>query len=222
MAPWSKIRNMLNISFGKVLSRLPVRYFLFQVEKRILYWEQLEQRTQLNKTVENLMIKPTDIHEHIATLYMLSIELNLTTILELGTRGGESTIALLEAAKRIGGEVHSIDINPCLKARVRVKEYDLEEYWTFVQGNDLDLEWSKPIHHLFIDTSHTYKQTMHELVKYEPYVKPGGIITMHDTVSHPEVAMVIDRYFENKENFRIYKYFNNNGLAVIFKGHLPL
>lgn len=51
--------------------------------------------------LEFQMIQPTDIHEHLQTLYMLTVELNLKNILELGTRTGESTIALLSAAKTL-------------------------------------------------------------------------------------------------------------------------
>ena len=68
-------------------------------------------------SLESRMIVPTDIHEHLNTLYMLTVELNLKTILELGTRTGESTVAFLQAAKEIGGNVTSMDIDPCNDAK---------------------------------------------------------------------------------------------------------
>jgi len=163
------------------------------------------------------MIKPTDIHEHLATLFMLTVELNLKTIVELGTGPGESTIALLYAAKQIGGKVNSIDTDPCLEAKEKIKALGLQEYWTFIQGDDLKVEWNKPIDHLFIDTSHTFNQTIRELEKYEPYVNYGGIITIHDIVGYPEVLQAINSYIKDRTDLRLYKYFNNWGLGIIFK-----
>ena len=69
-----------------------------------------------------------------------------------------------------------------------------------------------------IDTSHTYEHTLKELQKYEPYVRIGGIITLHDTISFPEVMTAISDYVKNRRDLRVYNYLHNNGLAVIFKG----
>ena len=54
--------------------------------------------------------KSTDIHEHLTTLYMLTVQMNLKKVLELGTYRGYSTIALLQAAKEINGRLTSIDL----------------------------------------------------------------------------------------------------------------
>jgi len=67
--------------------------------------------------LESRMVTDTDIHEHLCTLYMLTIELKLTNVLELGTRSGESTVAFLQASKEIGGNLTSIDLDPCLEAK---------------------------------------------------------------------------------------------------------
>ena len=153
--------------------------------------------------LESRMIIPTDIHEHLSTLYMLTVEFNLKKILELGTRTGESTIALLEAAKEIGGNVTSIDIDPCLEAKKLITNTNLEDHWNFIQGNDLSIQWNKEIDHLFIDTSHTYEQTIAELTKFVPFVKPGGIITLHDIISCPEVLSAINDYLHDKKNIKL-------------------
>jgi predicted O-methyltransferase YrrM len=179
--------------------------------------ENLSRFTPSN-SLELLMTQPSDIWEHLATLHMLTIEFNLKTTLELGTAEGESTSALLYASKQIGGNVYSIDINPCQEARETIKNLALFDRWNFIQGDDLQVNWSKEIDHLFIDTSHEYNQTLEELRKYEPYVRSGGIITLHDIISCPEVFAAISEYTRNRNDLRIYKYFHNNGLAVIFKG----
>jgi len=186
-------------------------------EQALLEYKNLSQFYPSN-TLETYMQTPTDIWEHLATLYMLTIELDLKTVLELGTAEGKSTVALLQAVQKIGGKVYSIDINPCLEAREAIRKYGLLDHWIFIQENDLQMEWKKNIDHLFIDTTHKFQQTINELKKYEPYVRDGGIITMHDIISFPEVMKAIHEYLRNRNDLRLYKYLHNNGLAIIFKG----
>lgn len=167
---------------------------------------------------QELMTKPSDIYGHLNTLYMLTIENDLKTVLELGTAEGESTIALLKAVSHLGGKVHSIDIKNCLQAQAIVEKNGLTKFWIFMQNDDLKVNWSQTIDHLFIDTSHLYDHTLKELEKYEPFVKEGGIITLHDIVSFPEVMLAIQDYTKGRDDLRVYTYLHNNGLAVIFKG----
>ncbi len=184
--------------------------------------ENLEQSVRPENNLEAHMIKRTDIHEHLATLNMLTIELGLKTVLELGTGKGESTVALLEAVKRTGGRVYSLDIDPCEEAHVKIKAYKLDKYWTFIQGDSLKIDWRRRIDHLFIDTYHTFDHTLEELKKYEPYVRRGGIVTLHDIVTWPGVLQAAKKYAEKRPGLRLYKYFNNNGLAIIYKGRKNL
>jgi len=170
-----------------------------------------------NSPLESRMVVPTDIHEHLATLYLLTVELQLKNILELGTRTGESTIAFLQAAKEIGGTVTSVDIDPCPDAKKLVEKNNLDEKWKFIQMDDLDLTWNQPIDHLFIDTAHTYEHTLKELKKFEPMVRQGGIISLHDIIGAPEVLTAINEYITDKKNIKFYKYFHNNGLGILKK-----
>jgi len=191
--------------------------YRYVVVKKILDTEKLKQNGIPKTIVEKQMIIQTPINEHLVTLQLLATELNCKTIVELGTQLGESTIALLVAAKKIGGSVSSIDIDPCLQACSRVRSLGLENYWTFIQSDDLKVKWEKPIDLLFIDTSHTYDHTLNEMRKFEPHVRNGGVIIMHDIVTYVEVLHAINEYLFNRIDLRLYTYFNNNGLAVIFK-----
>ena len=94
---------------------------------------------------------------------------------------------------------------------------NLEKYWNFIQADDLSLIWDKEIDHLFIDTSHTYDQTLAELRKFEPFVRKGGLITLHDIMSCPPVLDAVNDFLIEKNNFRFYKFFHNNGLAILRK-----
>lgn len=160
---------------------------------------------------------PTAIHDHLPTLFMLTKELHLARVLELGVEFGNSTVALLEAVSKIDGHVWSIDLNPCLETKALVQECGLEKYWTFVQDNDLEISWNRPIDHLFIDTFHISKQTFAELNKFEPFVTEGGIISLHDSYSFPGVSRSVKKYFAGRDDIALYEYRNDHGLLVIRK-----
>lgn len=182
--------------------------------------------------LEKLMIEDSFIHEHLNTLYMLTIEFNLKNILELGTQFGNSTVALLYAARKINGKVTTIDVDPCKFARKRIKELELDSFCNFIQSDDTKIEWSDSIDHLFIDSNHSYSHVTKQLTKYEPHVSKGGIITLHDIVMHEfdsegnpikktlgknSVMNAIEDYIKDREDLRFYKYFNCNGLGIIRK-----
>lgn len=199
--------------------RRAFNYLVHGEQKYYLRWaEKMEHRIKPKSHLEAHMVKPTDVHEHLATLNMLTIELGLKTVLELGTGIGETTVAFLEAAKELDGKVYSIDIDPCQEAHSVIKNYGLEKYWTFIQADSLKIKWDRPIDHLYIDTVHTFQQAAKELKKYEPCVRRGGLITLHDIVTWPGVMRAVNHYTRNRPDLRPYRYFNNNGLTVIFKG----
>ena len=160
---------------------------------------------------------PTAIHDHLPTLFMLTKELHLARVLELGVEFGNSTVALLEAVSKIDGHVWSIDLTPCLETKALVQECGLGKYWTFIQGDDLEVSWNAPIDHLFIDTLHLTKQTSAELAKFEPFVTEGGIITLHDTYSFPGVSRGVRSYFKGRDDVALYEYRNNHGFIVVRK-----
>jgi len=83
--------------------------------------------------------------------------------------------------------------------------------------HDLALDWTEPIDHLFIDTSHRYAPTTEELRKYEPFVVPGGVMTLHDTTSYPAVWRAVEEVVGGRSDLRVFRYYHNNGLAVIEK-----
>lgn len=192
----------------------------FQALQRIWHIEPLLFRPIESDSIPDLertFARPSDIYAHLPTLYWLTVDAGRKRILELGTRDGDSTVALLLAAREIDGQVTSVDIAPCPVAHARVEAGGLQDRWTFLQRDDLALEWTAPIDHLFIDTTHEFAQTLNELRKYEPFVAPGGAISMHDTTSCPTVWRAVDQYFRGRRDVRIFRYYHNNGLAVIEK-----
>jgi len=167
--------------------------------------------------LEKCYVQISDIYAHLPTLYETTKDRNLKQVLELGTCEGNSLLTLLFAAKEIGGHVVTVDTEICPVAKMRVEREGLSDWCTFLQDDDLATEWHTPIDHLFIDTIHTYDQVLKELRKFEPYVVSGGVITLHDTTSHPELWDAITAYFKGRQDTKIRRWFHNNGLALIEK-----
>lgn len=100
-------------------------------------------------------------------------------VIELGVRSGNSTSAILAALEDVGGHLWSCDINAPDVPEV----WHDSPLWTFLLGDDLDmqLKMPDPCDVLFIDTSHTYHQTLAELRAYVPKLRSGGLALFHDT-----------------------------------------
>lgn len=93
---------------------------------------------------------PSDINEHLELLYSLAAETNAQKIVELGTRGGNSTCALVIGAAETGGHVTSVDHGkgdeypgegPTLDylaeaSAIITERLGLGQYWTLVVKDD--------------------------------------------------------------------------------------
>lgn len=142
----------------------------------------------------------SDIHEHLPRLYEEACRPGVRVI-ELGVRSGNSTAAFLRAIQEYGGELWSVDIG-----RLRVPdEWFAVDGWHQLIGDDLELVDQLPddVDVLFIDTSHTYEQTLAELNAYWGKVKPGGVIICHDTeLEHPDASPPSDPPYPVSEAIR--------------------
>ncbi len=164
----------------------------------------------------------TDIHQHLAMLYALVVSLKAKVVIELGVRGGESTVALLEGVGATEGRLISVDLNPCESTRRIVQDYNLSERWTFTQSDDLEFgrNWDRSqfVDLVFIDTSHLYEHTKKEIEVFEPLVRPGGILAFHDTVTFQSgVLAPIEEFLREHPMHRFFNYQNCNGLGIIVK-----
>ena len=123
----------------------------------------------------------SDIHKHLPALHALASECAFerpAILAEFGTRGGESTSALLAglAQSNFGGWLHSYDIAPCSFAPAG--EHALVR-WTFHQSDTSQLGHFPHCDLLYIDTLHTAAQVEAELA-HAPKVK--RLLAFHDTV----------------------------------------
>ena len=154
-----------------------------------------------------------DIGEHLRYMHDLAVSINAQTIVELGPARGVSTAAWLLAAETTGGHVWSCDI---LEQDI-FPEVAEHEQWTYVVANDLDVvdRCPRPIDLLFIDSEHTYQQTLDEMRAYVPLVRSGGYVLMHDTVIWDELIEPAIREYAAEHPFASERWFMHcNGLFV--------
>lgn len=132
----------------------------------------------------------SDIHDHLATIFGETVAARPRLIVELGTRDGISTRALLAAAEISDAHLLSIDVADC--SRLGLPER-LRARWTFVCAEDVAFA-DEPFAAfcaarnlppfadvVFVDTSHAYEHTRAEIEKWTRRLSPQGIMLFHDT-----------------------------------------
>ncbi len=158
---------------------------------------------------------PTDINEHLPTLYQLATECRHVT--ELGTRTGVSTTALLYAQPDrlvCYDRVRYPQVEALRQAAGRTEFIFREKDVLWVEIEETDL--------LFIDTLHDYEQLREELRRHAPKAKK--YIVLHDTTTfgqegetegHQGLWPAVEEFLA-QGTFRLHsRYENNNGLTVL-------
>jgi cephalosporin hydroxylase len=149
-----------------------------------------------------------DMAPHYETLIRLARDCRI--IIEWGVRGGVSTWAFLDGLPE-GGRLYSVDIVDCV-VPPRVSN---DPRWTFIIGDDLDpgvvAQLPDRADLVFIDTSHTYEQTVAELA-FALMWGPRRIV-LHD-VNQPQVRQAVDGFCA-RTGWRITAYEAPYGLTTL-------
>lgn len=148
----------------------------------------------------------SDMQHHLGLLFSLA----KGNVVELGTRTGVSTAALLAGVERHGGHVWSVDIDDCSH---------LFEHgqWDFYRGDSRDPEVAKRaklIDLLLIDTEHTTEQASAELELWADYMRPGGTILLHDIETFPGVRRAVIEFCA-KRGWRWTAVLPCHGMAIV-------
>ena len=134
--------------------------------------------------------KPADIHDHLGALFAEAVAARPRLIVELGTRGGVSTRALLAAAEVAEAHLVSVDVEDCSLVDIPTR---FAARWSFQRIDDVAFagepfaafcagRGQPPMAEvIFIDTSHRYEHTRQELAHWLPRLAPGGVMMFHDT-----------------------------------------
>jgi cephalosporin hydroxylase len=133
---------------------------------------------------------PSDIRDHVGTIFFEAISSRPRLIVELGTRGGVSTRALLAAAEITNARLLSIDIDDCSGSDLPDR---LRGRWTFIRADDVAFAGEPfasfcathalaPLAEvILVDTSHLFEHTCAEIKSWLPRLGQGGVIMFHDT-----------------------------------------
>lgn len=131
-----------------------------------------------------------------------------TYILETGTNIGYSTTLLARGIRdtSVNGEGKIFTIDPVKHVHLWSDQPDLNDSITFIQkfsrdvtNEDLDFN---TFDMLVLDSDHTYNNVMRELIQFEPLLKPGGYILMHDSFYFDGVGAAVKQLMEN-ERFEV-------------------
>lgn len=156
---------------------------------------------------------PSDMQHHLGLLYSLA----RGNVVELGTRTGVSTAALLAGVEARGGRVVSVDRADCSGL------FAGHERWAFLQGDSRDealaaralhLFDDEPIDCLLIDTEHQHAVTTAELALWSPHMRAGGHILLHDPETFPGVRRAV-REFCAANGWPVTYVLPCNGMAVV-------
>jgi|HubBroStandDraft_5_1064220.scaffolds.fasta_scaffold18974_5 hypothetical protein len=133
---------------------------------------------------------PADIHDHLGAMFAETVAVRPRLIVELGTRGGVSTRALLGAAEVCDAHVLSVDIVDCPLTDIPER---FRRRWSFVRADDVAFAGqpfadfcaarglSTGAEAILIDTSHRYEHTREELTAWLPRLARPGVMMFHDT-----------------------------------------
>ncbi len=135
-------------------------------------------------------------------------------IVDLGVGPGVSTFTL---AAECPGRIYGIDWfkDECSKyesARDLRATLALNNKVRLIKGTfeSVVKVWHHPIDILHIDGQATYEGVNHDYMTWNAFVKPNGVVLMHNTSSEPGIGRVFDEIFRPKVNIPV-----GNGLGVI-------
>lgn len=134
----------------------------------------------MDAAYERLCTTPSDINEHLPTLYGYAKQCE--RVLELGVRGVVSSWAIakgLAENEKAVKSLHVNDLEPCAIDELVEVSGRAGVTVTHEWKNDLELEVSERVDMTFIDTWHVYGQMKRELEKFSGVT--DRYIVMHDT-----------------------------------------
>lgn len=151
----------------------------------------------------------SDIQEHLPRLF----EAAKGQCLEIGTRSGVSTSALLAGVEEHGGHVYSIDINDCSSVFFGHPQWEFVQSDTQTQSPFLVALCAKP-DVLFVDGDHTFQGALSDLMNFGTGAK---VIFVHDTDcpdTFPGVRKAVETFCEETKRSVIYHH-GSYGMAEI-------
>src|SRR3990167_3475962 len=160
----------------------------------------------LQEILEKIKHIPSNVVDEDTTMHVkyLSNLPDVPLILDFGTGWGKIAISMALACPQ--AEIVTFDPGtPYQNYEEIVRKY-LKPYKNirFSINDSHEVIWIERIDVLSIDASHTYEDTKFEIEKFYPFVKPGGLILMHDyVVERVDVKKAVDEYLLEHPEYEI-------------------
>lgn len=122
-----------------------------------------------------------DMAAHELMIYCIVRGIKPRSILEIGIRGGVSTLAICKALEdgNLDSKYYCCDVNPSVKVvQARTK---ILLIFKIMSSDELALIWDQSIDLLFIDGCHEYSQVKRDYLNFSKFVRKDGFIFLHDT-----------------------------------------
>lgn len=153
-------------------------------------------------------------------LYILSSKVTKnSTIVEIGSWKGKSTVFLGLGAKKTDSRVYAIDP---FKGRWVANQKKIKSTYTEFKKNiafeaihqyvipiketsvQAGKKWKKPIDFLFIDGLHDFKNVSYDFTTWTQFLREGGIVALHDAFcGQPGPMKVATEYILNNNSFGV-------------------
>ena len=135
-------------------------------------------------------------------------------LVEIGVMNGVTTCVLARAAKKNGGRLISIDVDPeaIRRAEERLIQAGLADNVFLSVGASQTWQPTSPVEFLFIDGDHSYSGCKGDWKTWSPLVVPGGLVAMHDT-GDPAVMQVVNEV--NLHHWNLMNFSGDCGLALL-------
>jgi len=138
---------------------------------------------------------------------------------ELGSGKFNSTMALGLGSQITGAEFFSIDMqDKKSEGEQKLCKYGINCKFIHSDSIIAGQEWDgRTIDLLYIDTSHTYEQTLGELETWWRFVKIGGFIILHDTSAYDDVSAAIWQFTKGKTDWIFFNIPICAGLGILWR-----
>lgn len=191
-----------------------IYYNLFILTKYNNPLEYMELETLYNKAKNT----PSDINEHIETLYKYSLE--CSSIAELGVRGMVSTWAFIKGLADSNNSnlryygFDLIDIDSSIIDRLCF-ENNINNTNHFKENDLLSDITNETYDMVFIDTMHNYPHCYEELCKFSPHTTK--YIILHDTTIDGITSEYVRLEFDTRHYETVIKHYDNKYTEEEFK-----
>lgn len=173
--PWSQ--RWLATKLLRAYNRLR-RMLLKSSPAKVAHFEGLRE-------IQKIASVPNDINEHLELIFAETLAVQPTLIVEMGVRGGTTTLVFEKVAELCQASVVSVDLDDCSSVSSSSK-------WYFFRGDDVrfagdfkkfcaERNIPNAVDVLYIDTSHYYEHTVQEIAAWFPLLAPNAKVLFHDT-----------------------------------------